>query len=137
MLSDVNPLFLPHHTPSPLPNPAAAATLQSHAIESHLLPINTPIIRLQHHKPLARDMQPGTLHLLDSIGALVLVRRDDLLHFLRLDGEARRRGPHAVAFVVEDGRFVDVAGADEAVEAEELVSPWMVGVVGKGEREGG
>ena len=82
--------------------------------KSHLLPINTPIIRLQHHEPLARDVQAGTLHLLDAVGALVLVRGDDLLHFLGLDGEAGARGPDGVAFGVEDGGFVEVAGADEA-----------------------
>lgn len=59
-------------------------------------------------------MQPGTLHLLHPICAFVLVRRDDLLHFFWLDAEARGRRPHAVAFGVEDGRFVEVAGADEA-----------------------
>ena len=37
------------------------------------------------------------------------------MHFLRGDGEVGGGGPHAVAFAVEDGRFVDLAGADEAV----------------------
>lgn len=60
-------------------------------------------------------MQPGTLDLLDAIGARVLVGGDDLLHFLGRDGEALGGGPDAVAFVVEDGGFVEVAGAYEAI----------------------
>ena len=88
--------------------------------KTYLLPVNTPLIRLQHHEPLARDVQPGALDLLDAILARVPVRGDDLLHFLRGDGEAGRSGPYAVAFVVEDGGFVDVAGADEAVFVSQL-----------------
>lgn len=65
-------------------------------------------------------MQPRALHLLHAVLARVLVRGDDLLHLLRADGEAGRGGPDAVAFVVEDGSFVDVAGADEAVFVSQL-----------------
>ena len=84
-------------------------------MKTNLLPINTPLIRLQHDEPIARDMQARTLDLLDAVGTGVLVGGDDLLHFLGRDGEALRRGPDAVAFIVEDGGFVEVAGAYEAV----------------------
>lgn len=82
---------------------------------SHLLPVNTPLISLQHNKSLPSNMQPRALHLLDAILAGILVRVDDLLHFCRRDLEARAGGPDAVAVAVEDGGLVDVAGADEAV----------------------
>lgn len=82
---------------------------------AYLLPVNTPIVRLEHHKPLPRDVQPRGLHLLDALGAFVLVRRHHLLHLLRRDGEAAAGRPDAVALAVEDGRPVEVAGADEAV----------------------
>lgn len=85
---------------------------------TYLLPINTPLIRLDHHKPLPANVQPAALHLLDAIRAGVLVRAHDFLHFLRRDGEARGRGPDAVAFAVEDGGAVEVACADEAVGEE-------------------
>jgi hypothetical protein len=61
-------------------------------------------------------VQAGALDLFHAIGARVLVSGDHFLHFLRRDGETRRRGPDAVAGVVENGRAVDVAGADEAGE---------------------
>ena len=69
---------------------------------SHLLPINTPIIRLEHHISLARNMQPRTLHLLHAIGPLILVRSHHFLHFLWRDGEAAAGCPDGVAFAVED-----------------------------------
>lgn len=74
-------------------------------------------------------MQTRALNLLYAVGALVLVRRNHLLHFFGLDGEARRGGPDTVAFVVEDGGFVDVAGADEADGTEKISS--VVGVEGR------
>lgn len=59
-------------------------------------------------------MKTGALDLLHAVGAGVLVRADDLLHFLGRDGEAGGCGPDAVAGVVEDGGLVEVASADEA-----------------------
>ena len=46
---------------------------------THLLAINTPIIRLDDNEALAGDVQAGALDLLDVAG--VLVRGDDFLHF--------------------------------------------------------
>jgi hypothetical protein len=79
---------------------------------THLLAVNTPVIRLDDDEALAGDVQPGALDLLDVGG--VLVRGDDFLHFGGRDGEAGASRPDAVASVVEDGGAVDVAGADEA-----------------------
>jgi hypothetical protein len=79
---------------------------------THLLAVNTPVIRLDDDEALAGDVQPGALDLLDVGG--VLVRGDDFLHFGGRDGEADAGRPDAVAGVVEDGGAVDVAGADEA-----------------------
>jgi hypothetical protein len=87
---------------------------------SYLLPINTPIIRLEHHIPLTRDMQPRTLHLLHAIGTLVLIRGHYFLHFLRRDSEAGAGGPDGVAFAVEDCCAVDVARAYEAGRSQSV-----------------
>lgn len=100
---------LPHIPPSPQPSPPSSMFV------THLLSVDTPIVRLQHDKPLTRHVQTRALHLLHAILSWVLVRGDNLLHLLRTDCEARGRRPDAVAFGVEDGRFVEVAGADKAV----------------------
>lgn len=108
-----SPLIFPRsaktfiHLHSPPPHPRVVHK------ETHLLAINTPIIRLNDDEALARDVQPSALDLLHIAG--VLVRGDDLLHFGGRDGEASAGRPNAVALVVEDGGAVDVAGADEAV----------------------
>jgi len=86
--------------------------LDDHDAFSALLPIQTSIICLNHNILLPRDVQPRTLHLLRL--AVVLVRAGDFLHFLRGDVEVCGCGPDGGAFGVEDGGFVDVAGADEA-----------------------
>ena len=80
---------------------------------THLLAVNTPVVRLDDDEALAGDVQAGALDLLDVAG--VLVGGDDFLHFGGRDGEAGAGRPDAVAGVVEDGGAVDVAGADEAV----------------------
>lgn len=81
---------------------------------SHLLSVDTPVVRLQHNEALSRDVDSGALNLLDV--GLVLVGGDNLLHLLRGDGEAGRRCPDARAVGGEDGGFVDVACADQANE---------------------
>lgn len=85
---------------------------------SHLLSVDTPVVRLQHDEALACDVNAGTLDLLDV--GLVLIGGDNLLHLLRGDGEASRCCPDARAVGGEDGGLVDVACADQA--NEELVS---------------
>jgi hypothetical protein len=106
---------------------------------SHLLPINTPIISLEHDEALAGDVQTRGLDLLDAVDAAVLVGVDDLLHFLRADGEAGGCGPDAVAVAVEDGCFVDVAGADQATRGGGLecrvIAGFWAGWEGEGEGE--
>ncbi len=91
---------------------------------TYLLPVNTPIIRLQHHIPLSRNIQPAALHLLHALLPWVLVGGDDFLHLLRGDGEAGGGGPVAVAFGVEDGGAVEVAGADETAEVLDKWECW-------------
>ena len=83
---------------------------------THLLAINTPLIGFQHDEFLARNVQPGALNLLHVVLAGVIVGGDHTLHLLRRDCEAAARRPHTVAFSVEDGRLIDIAGADEAGE---------------------
>lgn len=73
-------------------------------------------------------MQAGALDLLDAVGARVLVGADDLLHLGGRDGEAGRRGPHAVAGVVEDGGFVYVACAYEAGEGDGVLALLRLGL---------
>lgn len=93
---------------------------------TYLLPINTPIIRLQHHKPLAPNMQPIALHSLHPLRiSFVFVRVDDFLHFLRCYVEGGGGGPDGCAFAVEDGGAVEVACADQAGK-----EGMLVGVVG-------
>lgn len=87
---------------------------------THLLAVNTPLVRLDDDETLARNVQTGALDLLHAVGTGVLVGADNFLHFLGRDGEAGGRGPDAVAGIVEDGGLVEVASADEA-EREMLV----------------
>ena len=101
-------LFLRMRLPSLLLTPSASL-----AHSTHLLAVNTPVIRLDDDEALAGDVQAGALDLLDVAG--VLVGGDDFLHFRGRDGEAGAGRPDTVAGVVEDGGAVDVAGADEAV----------------------
>jgi hypothetical protein len=89
------------------------------AFATHLLAVKTPVVRLDHNVALLADVETGALALLDV--ALVVVRGNNRLHFRGLDGEARARGPDAVASAAEDGGLVDVAGADEAVGEAVLV----------------
>lgn len=70
-------------------------------------------------------MQACALHLFHAVFPRVFVCRDDGLHFLRRDGEVAARGPDAVAFAVENGGFVDIAGADEAGVEEGRISLCM------------
>lgn len=86
---------------------------------THLLAVNTPVVRLDDDEALAGDVQAVALDLLDVAG--VLVGGDNLLHLSGRDGEAGAGRPDAVALVVEDGGLVDVAGADEAVGQGALV----------------
>jgi hypothetical protein len=44
----------------------------------------------------------------------VLVRADDFLHLLRRHFEVRRASPYRCPLRIENGGFIDVAGADEA-----------------------
>lgn len=53
------------------------------ALHAYLLAIDTPVVRLDDNETLASNVQSSALDLLDAIGALVLVRSDDLLHLLR------------------------------------------------------
>ena len=46
---------------------------------THLLAVNTPVVRLDDDEALAGDVQAGALDLLDVAG--VLVGGDDFLHF--------------------------------------------------------
>jgi hypothetical protein len=80
---------------------------------THLLPVDTPLIRLQHDKSLAGYMQTCTLHLLHTILARIFVCRNDLLHLLRRDSEAGGGGPDTVALGVEDCGAVYVSRAYE------------------------
>ena len=84
-------------------------------------------------------MQARALHLLHAVGALVFVGGDNLLHLLRRDGEAAAGRPDAVAFAVEDGRLVDVAGADEAAgsQSERRTTARGEEMGGEGKREAG
>jgi hypothetical protein len=89
------------------------------AFATHLLAVETPLVRLDHNVALLADVEAGALALLDV--ALVVVGGNNRLHFRGLDGEARACGPDAVASSAEDGGLVDVAGADEAVGEAVLV----------------
>ena len=89
------------------------------AFATHLLAVQTPVVRLDHNVALLADVEGGALALLDV--ALVFVRGNNRLDFRGVDGEARACGPDAVASTAEDGGLVDVAGADEAVEEAVLV----------------
>lgn len=108
----VPPIFTP-------PPHSAQGIPPEKIIATHLLAVDTPVVRLDDDEALAGNVQAGALDLLDVAG--VLVGGDDLLHFGGGDGEAGAGRPDAVAFVVEDGGLVDVAGADEAVGVEVLV----------------
>ena len=89
------------------------------AFATHLLAVQTPVVRLDHNVALLADVEAGALALLDV--ALVFVRGNNRLDFRGVDGEARACGPDAVASTAEDGGLVDVAGADEAVGEAVLV----------------
>ena len=52
----------------------------------YLFTVQTPLVCLEHDVSFSRDVQAGALDLLDAVRiALVLVCRDDLLHFLWSD----------------------------------------------------
>jgi hypothetical protein len=70
-----------------LPVLAVPSFLPPRLHETHLLPVYTPLICLDHDKPLARNVQTRALDLLHAISARVLVGSDDCLHFLRRDCE--------------------------------------------------
>jgi hypothetical protein len=88
---------------------------------THLLSVDTPLIRLEHDKSLAGYMQTCTLDLLHAILARIFVRRNDLLHLLRGDGEAGGGSPDTVALRVEDCGAVYVSRAYETEDM--LVTP--------------
>lgn len=106
--------------------------LDNHHTLTPLLAVETPVVRLDAHEPLPGDVESLALHFLDV--GFVLVGGDDGLHFGCRDGEVGGCGPDAVAFAVEDGGFVEVSGADEAVWGNGVVSivevGWVVGEVG-------
>ena len=112
--------------PSP---PSTLDTAAGHV--THLLPVQTRLIRLDDDVLLARYVQPRALHLLRL--RVVLVRADDFLHFLGRDVEVRRGGPHGGAFTVEDGGLVDMAGADEARVAVSVLVGFGMGRDCRGE----
>lgn len=57
-------------------------------------------------------MQSRRLDLLGHRG--ILVRADNLLHLGGRHGETWRARPHGIALCIENGGFIDVAGANEA-----------------------
>ena len=109
----ISSISLPKAQDSPFSTNLAPLRLYLGSPCTHLLAVNTPVVRLDDDEALAGDVQAGALDLLDVGG--VLVGGDNLLHFGGRDGEAGAGRPDAVAGVVEDSGAVDVAGADEAV----------------------
>ena len=84
------------------------------AFATHLLAVQTPVVRLDHNVALLADVEAGALALLDV--ALVFVRGNNCLDFRRVNGEARACGPDTVASTAEDGGLVDVSSGHEAEE---------------------
>jgi hypothetical protein len=97
------------------------------ACATHLLAVETPLVRLDANVAVAGDVEAGALDLLDV--GLVVVCVDDGLDLGGGDGEARACGPDAVAGAAEDGGLVDVAGANEAIEDGVSVSRCSMGGV--------
>ena len=115
------PYCLLQSAEGPLPSPLLLIlpTLYPPGRTTHLLAVDTPVVRLDDDEALAGDVQAVALDLLDVAG--VLVGGNNLLHLGGRHGEAGAGRPDAVALVVENGRLIDVAGADEAVGVEVLV----------------
>jgi len=83
-----------------------------HAFSS-LLSIQTRVVGFDDNVFLTGDMQSRGL---DSLGCrAIFVRAHNFLHLRRCHVKACRAGPYRVAFCVEDGGFIDVAGAHKAL----------------------
>lgn len=81
-------------------------------MNADLLSVQTCLVGFDDNVFLPGNVQARGLNLLGCRG--VLVRAYDLLHLLRRHGEARRAGPDGIPLCVEDGGFIDVAGAEKA-----------------------
>lgn len=95
--------------------PASRRRVSRDHVMTNLLAVNTPVVCLQHHEPLASHVQPCALDLLHAIGAFVFICRHHFLHLLRRDGKPCGACPYRVALGIEDGGLVDITGADKAV----------------------
>ena len=97
------------------PSSRVSLALISHSrelrrLKTYLFSVDSAVISLDHEVLLPCDVYAVHLHLFRV--RVIFECADDFGHFLRGYLEGGGGGPDAGAFRVEDGRFVDVAGAD-------------------------